>query len=234
MFYEYPTELYEERDRILNILNQQTSLEGFDREIFNEQKAYDIAHYLVERKHRTNEECRNCGFYTNKKGKDYICGYYFDTPWEEEGEERCFCSNECRESYENGDSFAYFWCDACGRTICEQNPANGWQIQYRMLDYEQICLKCYEEHILENGIDREKFLRNEIPGMFFSWGNTEAEDAGYEEVEGFTNYFVGDERPFCQKAVEMIDSGYKVIVGYESMAIGGLEGTVTMLVKKGE
>lgn len=73
--------------------------------------------------------------------------------------------------------------------------------------------------------------------MFFSRGNSEAIEAGYEEVEDFTEYFIRTNdsiKRFCDKAIELIDEGYQVVVGYESMAIGGSEGYVTLLAKKKE
>lgn len=131
--------------------------------------------------------------------------------------------------------FRYFECVECQRMICEQNPRNGWHTQYRYWgedgDGEQICLRCYEKEVLENGIPREKFENEQLPGMFFSGDNSEPLDAGYEK-EG--TYFVGDATPVCAKALELIDSGHKVVVGYESMAIGGLEGTVSLFYKKEE
>jgi len=41
------------------------------------------------------------------------------------------------------------------------------------------CLKCYQELILENGVEREKLEEGFIPEMFFSWGNLEPIRAGY-------------------------------------------------------
>lgn len=131
--------------------------------------------------------------------------------------------------------FRYFTCSRCDRMICTQNPSNGWHTQYRMVDDEQICLKCFEEIVLRDGIDRKRFEEGSLLGMFFSWGNTEPEGSGYEEVEGFSNYSVRNNeaaRRVCDKAIELIDSGYKVIVAYESIAIGGLEGYVTLMSKK--
>jgi hypothetical protein len=40
-----------------------------------------------------------------------------------------------------------------------------------------------------------------------------------------------DKRFVIDKALELIDNGHKVIVGYESMAIGGLEGYITLFSK---
>ena len=89
---------------------------------------------------------------------------------------------------------------------------------------------------MEEGLEfeREKLETGRIPGMFFSCGNTEAREAGYIEVVGFTNYFVGSREAadrFRKKALELIDEGQKVVVAYERLAIGGGEGYVTLLAK---
>ena len=71
--------------------------------------------------------------------------------------------------------------------------------------------------------------------MFFSYGNTEPIQAGYKEVEGFKNFFVSckwDADRFRNKALELMDQGKHVVIGYERMAIGGSEGYVTLMVKE--
>jgi len=174
--------------------------------------------------------------YCNKEAKEDFTVVAYETPWDDEPVEKHFCSEECRDEYLYGDDFAYFYCDYCDREICQQNPRNGWHVQYRTVNGEAMCLKCYEEYILENGIEREKFENNQIPGMFFSWNNIEAREAGYQEVNGYiNNHITGEEsvKRFCEKAIELIDKGYKAVVAYESMAIGGLEGYVTLLKKEG-
>lgn len=132
--------------------------------------------------------------------------------------------------------FNYFECDHCGRTVCVRNPSNGWRTQGRITDDgEEICLRCYEEMILENGVEREKVERGEIPGMFFSHGNPEPLDAGCTEVEGFQDYFVQTKDQancLCQKVLELMDAGQKVVIGYERLAIGGLEGYVSVFSKQ--
>lgn len=140
----------------------------------------------------------------------------------------------CKEFiYERGD-FNYFDCPNCGRIICEQNPSNGWMTQYREHFGDQICLKCYEEMILENGIDREHFEEGKLNGMFFSGDNHEPLDAGYLIDERVNNKLIrggNDAKEVCKIALDYIDKGGKVIIGYESMAIGGLEGYVTLFYK---
>ena len=211
------------------------SLPGF--EILNKdarkKRTKKIINYLNERENRMKIECSNC----NKKAKKNTTVQVFNTPWENSPEEKYFCSFECMNEYLFGDhDFKYFDCPDCGRTICEQNPLNGWHVQYRFDNYgEQICLSCFEKEILENGISREKFEEKTIAGMFFSHGNTEAIDQGYEEISNFQNILIKSQKTvdeYCKKALELIDQGFNVINAYESMGIGGGEGYVTMLAKK--
>jgi len=132
------------------------------------------------------------------------------------------------------EPWAYFWCDPCNREISEQNPMNGWHIQHRDYDDHTVCLRCYRDLILDNGIEREKLEAGKIPGMFFDWGNSEPKEAGYQEVPGFTKYFVNSQGKldeFRRKALGFIDEGKKVVIGYESLAYGGSEGYVTMMYK---
>jgi hypothetical protein len=162
--------------------------------------------------------------------------YGYDTPWQERDSLKTFCSEECADIYMYQDDFSYFYCDPCEREICEQNPANGWHIQYRWVDDGQICLRCYQDRILDEGMgfERQKLERGEIPGMFFSYGNLEPMEAGYEEVPGFTDYRVDSEEradAFRKKALELLDQGRKVVIGYERFAYGGGEGYVTLMAK---
>jgi hypothetical protein len=160
----------------------------------------------------------------------------YDTPWDKKPEDAWYCSGYCYDAQQGriySKDFNYFECDVCGRNICEQNPRNGWHTQVRGLEEEQVCLKCYEEHIIEHGIDRGSFEDNKINGMFLE--TSEIEAAGYKQVEGFVyKQIQGEEdaEPYCKKALELIDVGYTVLTDYERMAIGGLEGYVTMYARK--
>ena len=180
--------------------------------------------------------CAHCGISIPKE--DGFFDAHYDTPWSENHDEYTsyFCSYTCMDAFDGqiySKDFNYFTCYDCGRKICEQNPRNGWHVQFREYDdYEKICLSCYQKNILENGIDREVFENGRINGMFLESGI--AEENGYEQVDGFVyNHIVTreDARKFSDKALELIDSGKKVIVDYESMAIGGSEGYVTLLAK---
>lgn len=128
--------------------------------------------------------------------------------------------------------FHYFTCAVCGRMVISQCPSNGWHSYVRVVDGEEICLKCYEEALYENGIPRESFEENKIAGMFFNRGDLQ--EHGYEPVEGYQDFFVRtteNAKEFCAKAIKLIDAGSKVAVDYEHMAIGGLEGYVSLYAK---
>ncbi len=196
-------------------------------------RAETIHHYLVDRADRLDEDCMLC---YERKARHTRTRYAYDTPWEDAPHAKHFCSDDCGDTYMYEEPWAYFRCDGCDREISEQHPQNGWQIQYRWVDDQQTCLKCYQDRLLEEGLEfeRQKLEQGEIPGMFFSCGNLEPKGAGYEEVPGFRNYFVNDTEKadrFRKKALELMDRGHKVVIGYERLAIGGGEGYVTLLVK---
>ncbi|MDA2912537.1 hypothetical protein MYX77_01005 [Acidobacteriia bacterium AH_259_A11_L15] len=177
-----------------------------------------------------------CGFLDKGFYPTSIFAELYDTPWEDKPREVFFHSDECEEVYCRSGSFDYTECETCDRQVCEQNPRNGWMLQFRKhTDLGYICLCCYQDEILKNGQPRSDFEGHTIDGgMFFSYGNTEAQDAGFEEVPEFIDYFIrsaDDVRPYNQHALKLIDTGHKVISGYERLAIGGLEGYVTMMSK---
>jgi len=196
-------------------------------------RAQRIHDYLEFRADRLDIPCMLCG---EKPAIRSQTRYAYETPWDDEPVAKYFCSDDCGDTYMYEEPWAYFMCHSCDREICEQNPWNGWHIQYRMVDGEQICLKCYRERLLDEGLEfeRERLEDGEIPGMFFSYGNLEAKGAGYEGVPGFTDYHVDSQQradAFRKKALELLDGGRKVIIGYERLAIGGGEGYVTLMAK---
>ena len=193
-------------------------------------------------------ECHECG---RKKFKYQMYEVeVYDSPWDEVPKTIYVCKEmpepfkkyygmTYRESCEelltdtSWAAFRYFTCDACQRMVISQCPSNGWHSYMRIVnECEQICLKCYEEDLYENGIPRESFEQNKIAGMFFNRGDLQ--EHGYEPVEGYQGFFVRgteDAKKFCAKAIELIASGHKVAVDYERMAIGGLEGYVNLYTK---
>jgi hypothetical protein len=136
----------------------------------------------------------------------------YDTPWEKAPRLAFFHDDECAEPYIHADSFGYRDCESCGRTICQQHPGNGWQWQFREHeDLGEICLKCYQDEILENGQPASDFHGNKIKGgMFFSTFNPEPPEAGLQPIHGFDHFFVNDGRsaePYNITAPELISQG---------------------------
>jgi len=172
--------------------------------------------------------------YSNSAETIYVCPS--DLPPQDERSYLSYPEDNCysRLFDTSWADFRYFVCEICGRTVCRQNPRNGWHSQYRVMDDgTEICLKCYEEMILESGCEREKFAAYKIPGMFLDEDDVIAH--GYKPVFGFCHYFINSQetvKKLCRRALELIDKGYKVVVGYESMGIGGSEGYVTLYVKE--
>jgi len=143
------------------------------------------------------------------------------------------CADQLTDSYYT--SFWYCYCSWCGRLICYRNPSNGWHEHFRIVVDEYVCLRCYEERILADGQPEEDFEGDGIHGgMFFSYGNPEPLEQGYIEV---TTMFIGGPthaRKYNELARKLIAEGNQVITCYERLAIGGLEGTVTMMYKPRE
>lgn len=194
--------------------------------------AKTIHEYLKDRADRLDERCDCC---LERSARGSFTRYVYETPWDSTETEKHFCSEDCEQSYLYEGDFSYFMCEWCQREICGQHPRNGWHIQYRENDGQTICLRCYEQAILENGVERQKLENGKIPGMFFSHANIEPKEAGYLEVPGFRDFFINSEErleEFRHKALSLIDEGYKVVIGYERLAIGGSEGYVTLMAKK--
>lgn len=213
-------------------------------ELFEKDSIKGHIYCLVESDRLT--ECSVCGRILLKEEAEEVEVY--DDPWQEKPEVITICNPDFpAKGYEYDTSclsllgssawshWYYFHCEVCERLVVAHAPANGWHSYYRILyDGTQICLKCYEKILLEDGHSKEEFEHGQIPGMFFSWDNRELTDAGYKEVPGYKRYFVRsseDARRFCEKALKLIDMGYKVVVAYERLAIGGLEGTVSLYYK---
>lgn len=141
--------------------------------------------------------------------------------------------------YEYSKDFDFFTCLACGRTICKQNPSNGWMVQYKQgEDGECECNKCVEEYLLVEGIDLDYALENNSlrDGLFMNSG--ELESAGWEQTE-VSGAMIGSGRSehsdgsvIWNKLQEIQESGMKAFVEIDSMAIGGMGGYVTIWQKQ--
>ena len=84
-----------------------------------------------------------------------------------------------------------------------------------------------QDNILEFGISRESVENGEIAGMFFNY-----DDPVLKDWDKFIEYrFIAsgrDKDELLDEVLENMDSGYKVIIGYERLGIGGGEGSVSV------
>ena len=180
-------------------------------------------------------ECGECC--TVVPGKCTTDVEMWDTPWEDEPAVRPICAvcmSVGRLEDESWSDFRYFTCDQCSRFICRQNPANGWHTQVRMVnECEEVCLRCYQEDILKNGVSKDQLEQGQLPGMFFNVG--ELEGLGFECAERWVLIQREEQaKVLADKALMLMNDDKIVVIGFESMAIGGLEGYVSLYWKHKE
>lgn len=157
--------------------------------------------------------------------------YMYDTPYDEESEEYYFLNDSAAAAYKGEvycKDFSYFYCDNCEKYICEQNPGNGYETHYASINGIITCNKCYKEFLLENGITRE-LIYAAVPGAFFD--TDVLLDGGWKELS--THFVNGGNLESILKMLHgFLDEGdIKVIVNYESVAYGNMEGTITIWTK---
>ena len=195
---------------------------------------------------RNGKEEMYCYECKGKIGDDekYVNMDVFDSPFDEKSKFiHLHVDNEIFDDYriscedalydEQWADFRYFDCPMCHRTIIRQCPNNGWHSYVRQYNGEGICLRCYETIILEFGIPRGFFEDRKIEGMFFN--RQELRDAGYRKVEGMEDAYIRTQRDvewYCDEAVKVMDKGYSVVTDYGRIAIGGVEGYVTLWAKR--
>ena len=200
-------------------------------------------------------ECYEC---ERERPKDATYEYeLYDTPWDDVGTTAYLCTDEFghaeverengREVFESWEyyesceevlkdsgwsSFRYFDCVECDRTICEQDPKNGYHQQYRINDieeYEQVCLQCFQDQILRYGISRDSVENGELSGLFFQRGKL-------DDWDKVIDYKRIDDSETKQEVLDDIytwmDEDYKVAIDYERMGIGCLEGYISVYRKK--
>ena len=103
-----------------------------------------------------------------------------------------------------------------------------------------MCLKCFQDEVLENGVDLNHAVKNQtLSGMSFCKSDLEAH--GFEIVDGWDDVGIGmgyvgnyDIDTFFKR----LDNTRKiylrdkiVVIDYGSMAIGGLGGYITLWAK---
>lgn len=140
-------------------------------------------------------------------------------------------SEQCMIGEIYSKDFAYYHCEDCDRYVCGQSPSNGWHSQVHFHDGWIECNKCYEERTLRDGINED--FDNNIPGQFYNYEDIESngwtKDCDKSVGSGYSSYT--DPNPTIEYIGELIDSGLKVLINYESMAIGGLGGYISIYTK---
>jgi hypothetical protein len=195
--------------------------------------------YRQQEPYVNRKECHECGE-KFKKNQEFQELAIYDDPWlTKPSTVRVHVGNDDG----NGDcldkltdtgwaDFRYFVCEDCERMIISQCPSNGWRSYYKIRDGQQVCIKCYQDEILKNGIPGAEFADGHIPGDFFNESDLKA--AKWHAVEGFDYCHIAGEanaKSFCNKALELIKAKKKVLVDYRSMGIGGSEGNVSLYTK---
>jgi len=72
-----------------------------------------------------------------------------------------------------------------------------------------------------------------IPGDFF--GRDDVIEHGWTPAEGYQGFFLRGAsrvREFCETALALLAAGKKVLIDYDSIAIGGSEGYVSLYTKE--
>jgi len=173
-------------------------------------------------------ECEEWEFIAFKKFATW--GEFYDTPWQKKPIARWFCSYVAMAGYKGDDyskDFSYFDCEQCLRTVCRQNSRNGWHTQSRYTkDLGEICLQCFEKMQLENGISLEAVRQKDAVGMFFD----DADLSGANFTQEGVYFLRGKSDPFFNRIGDLLKDNICVI-NYESLGIGGGEGTVSLWTK---
>lgn len=235
------------------VLGEQLTLDGGRREVIIryrfEQPASVIRAWLEERQ-ETCVVCNRIGYRDVDRDRPYALRAVevYESPWDEEPTILYAHDSVCPDGYfesciealstPSWSDFYYEFCDGCYRDIVLRNPRNGWHLFFRYTDEGTFCLRCVEETLLAEGVRGfpsilDGLAHHTVPelfGMFFD--DDDLEDAGYRDVD---EVFVGSEATARKVADTVVDwylKGYDVIIAYERMAIGGLEGTVSIWVRE--
>ena len=117
-------------------------------------------------------------------------------------------------------------------------PQNGWNSYVRIInDCDQWCLACVEATLKKEGIagfpdELEELLKyGRLFGMFFNVNELESE--GWVATE-YRTFVSGEESAMqiAKEASKLHDQGQLIVIGYESLAITGSEGYVTLFSKE--
>lgn len=146
----------------------------------------------------------------------------------------------CTEAIESPHltDFHYFGCENCGRIVIVRCPSNGWHSYQRIIDdCEEWCLACVESTLRAEGIAgfpselKGVLEEGHLFGMFFNVG--ELEDEGWLATD-YRTFINGEEsaKLLAIEAKRLHEQGRLIIIGYESLAIGGSEGYITLFSKE--
>lgn len=160
----------------------------------------------------------------------------YDTPYSEEPEIRYYISYDGIDGLMGriySRDFAYFECEKCGRVICEQNPNNGYHVQFKWIEDldGKVCNSCYEKQLLDIGSSRKKLENYELDGLFLD--NEDLYE--FEELKNIPS-FVNSEnlKHVCELILETVKPEEVFLIQYNALGLGGGEGYITVYKKKKE
>ena len=221
-------------NEILSVIQRRSSLPlpGWEDWVEESQaaRATRIADYLNEREDRDyGYACDECGAEPCSKE---AAGSIHLSPYDDDAEELHFCSEECRERYEQTSGF---WCEECNRFISNLSSNSMIAHERVICDGATRCLSCHVKDLLENGINTERDLdqlaEGMLPGVWFNLGNDEALDAGFEEHGEQRFIRNGSDALKTAREIEELMDTYKVIIAYENLSIMGDEGWISIYKK---
>jgi hypothetical protein len=191
---------------------------------------------------KSEECCDECQDALEASSIDEYCQEIYHRPDDEEGSIVRFCSDACRESYLWHPEFPYLECFHCHRFVCYRLPTNGYHTQFRDHPFEdktsgvftEVCEACYSSLVANKGQELDDFLNNQGEprtqirgGVWFD----EKEFQDYMCDPDFDRYKVSCGREamlFNARAGDHIKAGRRVVTCLDSMAIGGLEGRISL------
>lgn len=156
----------------------------------------------------------------------------YNTPWEDEPYPGWYSSSfavNCDKGLMYSKDFAYFDCPECSRTICEQNPAQGWHVQYRKINEQQICLKCLQEITLDKGIPVDEYTTfKDITAYAMFYNRAELSKNDWMSEGSYK-----DDNTDFEKIKEIAKTNW-ILIDLDRMAIGGLEYYWSLYIKSKE
>jgi hypothetical protein len=109
-------------------------------------------------------ECHECGE-KFKRGEKKTNVHVYDDPFAvqpriiavhtENEDAHGTCLDKMTDS--SWADFRYQECPRCERLVITQCPSNGWRGYFKLYGDEEICIKCYQDIILEEGHAAEDF-----------------------------------------------------------------------------